>query len=130
VVYRDFAHAPSKVKATVSAVKAQHPQLEFTACVELHTFSSLTKDFLPQYKGSLNDADKAIVYYSPEVIASKKLEPIQAADVVSAFDAPELEVINQAAELHATLANLPKKGVVLLMSSGTFDGLDLGVFNN
>src|SRR5690606_31894107 len=83
--YKDFAHSPSKLKATVSAVKQQFPNRKLVACMELHTFSSLKKDFLPQYNGAMEEADIALVYFSPEVVAHKKLEIISAETVEKAF---------------------------------------------
>ncbi len=75
-VYLDFAHAPSKVKATTCALKEQYPERWLTAVLELHTFSSLNADFLPQYEATMLTADKAIVYFNPETVAHKKLPEI------------------------------------------------------
>src|SRR5690554_7792757 len=85
VLYKDFAHSPSKLKATTSAVKEQYPKRKLVACMELHTFSSLKKDFLPQYKDAMKNADKALVYFSPKVVEHKKLDPITKEDVYEAF---------------------------------------------
>jgi UDP-N-acetylmuramate: L-alanyl-gamma-D-glutamyl-meso-diaminopimelate ligase len=73
-MYKDFAHSPSKLKATVSAVKQQFTQRNLIACMELHTFSSLTEEFLKEYNGAMNEADEAIVYFNPHTIAHKKLK--------------------------------------------------------
>src|SRR5690606_26798905 len=75
-IYKDFAHSPSKLKATTTAVKNQFPENKLIACIELHTFSSLNKKFLKEYSGSLNDADEAIVYYNEHTIEHKKLPPL------------------------------------------------------
>jgi UDP-N-acetylmuramate: L-alanyl-gamma-D-glutamyl-meso-diaminopimelate ligase len=125
VVFRDFAHAPSKVAATVQAVKEMFPDKLITAVLELHTFSSLKREFMSHYAGSMDGVDRAVVYYSPEVVASKKLEAFPPAEVVSGFARTDLKVVTQKAELHTLLSSLPKTGVLLLMSSGTFDGFDL-----
>src|SRR5690554_7449919 len=74
ILYKDFAHSPSKLKATTSAVKEQFPDRKLVACMELHTFSSLKKDFLPQYKDAMKNADKALVYFSPKVVAHRSEE--------------------------------------------------------
>lgn len=125
VIFRDFAHAPSKVAATVKAVKEMFPDKKIIAVLELHTFSSLKREFMSHYAGSMDGVDRAVVYYSPEVVASKKLDAFPPAEVVSGFARTDLEVITQKAELHSLLSTLPKTGILLLMSSGTFDGFDL-----
>lgn len=123
--YRDYAHAPSKVKATVEATKETFPDHQLIAFLELHTFSSLNEDFLPQYKGSLAVADEAIVYFNPQVVAHKKLPALTVEKVRAAFDAPNLHVVNDSAELTQRVKDgLPKPSVLLLMSSGNYDGLD------
>ena len=81
IAYRDFAHAPSKVKATTEALRAQYPKRRLVACVELHTFSSLNKKFLPQYAGALDAADTAYVFFSEHTLKMKKLPPITKADI-------------------------------------------------
>jgi len=86
VAFKDFAHSPSKLKATVHAVKNQYPERKLIACMELHTFSSLTDDFLPQYAGCMEQADVAFVYYNPEVIHHKRLKEINPEQVKQAFN--------------------------------------------
>lgn len=125
-VYRDFAHAPSKVAATVDAVCKQHDQQIKVACLELHTFSSLNKDFLPQYKGSMEGPEYALVYFNPETLANKKLATITAEDVKNAFGRPDLEVFTSSEALYTRLQALCEKPCCcLLMSSGNFDNKDL-----
>lgn len=125
-VFRDFAHAPSKVEATTEAVREQFPDKKILACVELHTFSSLNKNFLSQYKGRLDAADLAVVYYNAHTLAIKRLEPITPDDVKAAFGRTDLQVFTETADLQAwLLQQLPQTDVLLLMSSGTFGGLDL-----
>jgi len=127
VSYLDFAHAPSKVKATVQAVREKHLNDHIIACLELHTFSSLNPDFLPQYKDALREADDKIVYYSPHTLEIKKLPGLSISLLSSFFNANDLKVATSAAELEIILSQLnpPKKTVLLWMSSGRFDGLDL-----
>jgi UDP-N-acetylmuramate: L-alanyl-gamma-D-glutamyl-meso-diaminopimelate ligase len=125
-VFRDFAHAPSKLEATVRAVKEQFPRQKLVACYELHTFSSLNKAFLPQYKGKFRDADLAYVYFDPKVVEAKKLEPISIEEVQAAFQQPRLKVITDPQELEQALeAQSWRQTNLLMMSSGNFGGLDL-----
>ncbi|MEZ0611086.1 UDP-N-acetylmuramate--L-alanine ligase [Fibrella sp. WM1] len=126
IVYRDFAHAPSKVEATTEAVKAQFPDKRLLACVELHTFSSLNKAFLSQYEHTLDAADLAAVYYNAHTLAIKRLEPISPDDIRAAFNKPDLAVFTETADLTNFLhQNQTNADVFLMMSSGTFGGLDL-----
>ncbi|MEZ0543064.1 UDP-N-acetylmuramate--L-alanine ligase [Fibrella arboris] len=126
IVYRDFAHAPSKVEATTEAVKAQFPDKTLLACVELHTFSSLNKAFLNEYRHSLDAADIAAVYYNAHTLAIKRLAPISSDDILAAFDKSGLQVFTETADLE-TFINQHKSAadVILMMSSGTFGGMDL-----
>jgi len=126
VVYKDFAHAPSKLKATTNALKQQFPQRRLVACLELHTFSSLNPAFLPQYAHCFDAPDVAVVYFNPHVLEHKRLPPLAAATVAEAFQRPDLRVITDSAELAAFLRRQQWDNAnLLLMSSGTFDGLDL-----
>ncbi len=125
-VYKDFAHSPSKLKATTEAVRMQFPHRELIAIMELHTFSSLNEKFLDQYKESMNKADLAIVYFNPKTIEHKKLEPLSEAQIKKAFGREDLLVFQDSGLLRAALLAMEAKGkVFLLMSSGTFDGLSL-----
>ena len=126
VIYRDFAHAPSKVMATVKALKEQYPDREVVAALELHTYSSLQTKFMPEYKGSLDAADRALLYFNPAAVAAKRLPEISESQVKAAFGNDEIEVFSDATELFDQL-NEPfdGKAVVLLMSSGNFNDVDL-----
>ncbi len=125
-VFRDFAHAPSKVKATTQAVKAQFPDRKLVACLELHTFSSLNKNFLPHYKGALAAAHEAIVYYSPKTIAHKKLEAISEEEVKEAFGSGNLLIFTDSQKMASYLQQQNWKNTnLLLMSSGNFDNFDV-----
>lgn len=125
-VFKDFAHSPSKVSATVAAVKNQFEDRALTACLELHTFSSLNIQFLEQYKGAMNKADVAVVYFNPQTIAHKRLPALSVQEVKQAFDREDLQVITDSEQLKTFLLALPwEKRNLLMMSSGTFDGMDL-----
>lgn len=126
IAFRDFAHAPSKLKATQAGVVSSFPNRDVTAVFELHTFSSLNKEFLPTYKDSMNAVDNAIVYYDPKVVKHKRLPEISPEEVVKAFNRDNLEVIISDKELEARLAEIPRENhCVLLMSSGRFGGAEL-----
>ena len=124
-IYKDFAHSPSKLKATSSSVKKQFENRKLVACIELHTFSSLNEEFLQQYKGCMDEPDIAIVYFSPEAIAHKKLEPITKEQVHTAFRRKDLLVFTDSKELEKYLIsqNWENKNL-LMMSSGNFDGIE------
>ena len=135
VAYKDFAHSPSKLKATINAVRERYPEKKLIACMELHTFSSLMADFLPQYKGCMAEADVAYVYFNPKVIEHKRLTPITKEEVRDAFGTKNVEVFTESealqAALRATISDerLSISGVALLMmSSGTFDGVNVKEF--
>jgi UDP-N-acetylmuramate: L-alanyl-gamma-D-glutamyl-meso-diaminopimelate ligase len=128
-VYRDFAHAPSKVKATMEAVHQQYPSRKLIAILELHTFSSLNEAFMQEYKGALELADEAVVFYSKHALALKRMPDLPADTVIAGFQKKGLQVINSKEALwnwlqmqSYTNANL------LLMSSGNYDGLDMLTF--
>lgn len=125
-IYKDFAHSPSKLKATTGAVKQQFPNRKLIACMELHTFSSLNEDFLKEYQGSMALADEAYVYFNPHTIEHKKLKPISEAQVKSAFGGSNVKIYTDSSALKNDLLgmNLEDK-TLLMMSSGTFDGIDL-----
>ena len=126
VVFNDFAHSPSKLKATTEAVKKQFPERKLVACLELHTFSSLKKEFLPQYKNSMDAADLAIVYFNPHTIEHKKLEPITEQQVAEAFGSPGLMVYTDSDALFTFLKSQNWENAnLLLMTSGNFSGKDL-----
>jgi UDP-N-acetylmuramate: L-alanyl-gamma-D-glutamyl-meso-diaminopimelate ligase len=125
-IYRDFAHAPSKVEATTAALKEQYPDRTLVACAELHTFSSLNKAFLSQYRRKLKAADVAVVYFNPQTVEHKRLEPISEEDIRTAFKREDLKVFTDSAEMVAFLKSLTWENAnLLLMSSGTYGDLDL-----
>jgi UDP-N-acetylmuramate: L-alanyl-gamma-D-glutamyl-meso-diaminopimelate ligase len=125
-VYKDFAHSPSKLKATIDAVKAQFTNRKLIACIELHTFSSLNKDFLKEYTGSMDKADDAIVFIDIKSFEQKRMEPFSEDDVQQAFANPKLKFFNDAAKLKTYLLSLNYKDAnLLMMSSGNYAGFDL-----
>jgi UDP-N-acetylmuramate: L-alanyl-gamma-D-glutamyl-meso-diaminopimelate ligase len=127
LVIKDFAHSPSKLKATTNAVKERYPNRELVACMELHTFSSLKKAFLSQYEGAMSSADTALVYFNPKVVAHKKLDPISKDDVLKGFGGA-VNVVDETSEVKKFLsAQSWGNKVLLLMSSGNFDGLNYEV---
>jgi UDP-N-acetylmuramate: L-alanyl-gamma-D-glutamyl-meso-diaminopimelate ligase len=123
--YKDFAHSPSKLKATTQATKQQFTNRKVLACMELHTFSSLNETFLAEYNGAMNDADEAIVYFNPHTIAHKKLKPITENQVLNYFNRKDLKVFTDSKTLTTYLKSKSLKNhVLLMMSSGNFDGID------
>lgn len=123
-IYKDFAHSPSKLKATISALKDQYPQRKLVAAMELHTFSSLTKEFLLQYKGAMDKADYAIVYFNPHTIAHKRLPAITPEEVYTSFGREDIKVCTDSNEvIKAIKENKWKNSNLLMMSSGNFDGI-------
>jgi UDP-N-acetylmuramate: L-alanyl-gamma-D-glutamyl-meso-diaminopimelate ligase len=125
VIFKDFAHSPSKVKATTEAVKKQYAQREVIACLELHTYSSLNAEFLGEYQGALDQADKAVVFYSPHAVKIKQLDEVTTAQIGAAFGREDLMMFTNPAEFKAFLfsQNLEQTALVL-MSSGNYGGLD------
>jgi len=124
VMFKDFAHSPSKLKATTAAVKHQYPNRKVVACMELHTFSSLKKEFLPHYEGAMIAADEALVYFNPEVVHHKKLEAISIKQVSDGFGGG-VEVKNETADVLSFIRSHSwNNAVLLMMSSGNFDGID------
>jgi len=125
-VYKDFAHSPSKLKATIDAVKTQFTNRKLVACIELHTFSSLNKDFLKEYAGAMDKADDAIVFIDIKSFEQKQMVPFSEDDVQSAFQNPKLKFFNDAAKLKAYLLSLHYTDTnLLMMSSGNYAGFDL-----
>ena len=125
-VYKDFAHSPSKLKATIEAVKSQFTDRKLIACIELHTFSSLNKDFLQEYAGSMDMADEAIVFIDLKSFEQKRMEPFTEDDVQKAFSNPNLKFFNDASKLKTYLLSINYKNAnLLMMSSGNYAGFDL-----
>ena len=125
VIYKDFAHSPSKVKATTEAVKKQYAQRDVIACLELHTYSSLNAAFLTEYNGALDKADKAVVFYSPHAVKIKQLDSVSEEQISNAFQRDDLIIFTNPAKFKEFLfsQNLHQSAVVL-MSSGNYGGLD------
>ena len=126
VVYKDFAHSPSKLKATVQAVREQYPGRHLVACMELHTFSSLSEGFLDQYAGCMDAADSAIVFYDPHAVQLKRLPSIPPERIRKAFAREDVQVLHDPiAVMGAVRSGIGGESVLLMMSSGNFGGLDL-----
>jgi UDP-N-acetylmuramate: L-alanyl-gamma-D-glutamyl-meso-diaminopimelate ligase len=125
-VFLDFAHAPSKVRATVKALKETYPHRKLVACLELHTFSSLNKNFLKEYAETLDDATQPLVYYNPRTLEHKKLPPINSEMVADSFRNGNLRVFDNGLDLFQYLFDMEWSNTnLLLMSSGNFANLNV-----
>lgn len=130
VLYRDFAHAPSKVKATIEAAKAQFPEKKLIGILELHTYSSLNEAFMQEYNGALDAADEAAVFYSKHALEIKRMPELKKEAVQEGFGKKDLAVINDRPHLERWLAERDyANATVLFMSSGNYDGLDVATFS-
>ena len=128
-VYKDFAHAPSKLRATIAAMKEQYPGRRLVACMELHTFSSLTAEFLKQYAGTMDRADVPMVYYSQHALQLKKLPNLDPEQVRQAFANERVRVFTDSKQMVDTVIQTFRQSDnqainLLMMSSGNFDGID------
>lgn len=129
VAYKDFAHSPSKVAATTKAVKEQYANRKLIAFLELHTYSSFNPEFLKEYKGALDSADEAVVFYIPESVAIKKLDPVSPQQIKDAFKRDDLQILTNAEEFKTLVHKQDyNNSVVLFMSSGNYGGLNLNEF--
>ncbi|MCQ0111062.1 UDP-N-acetylmuramate: L-alanyl-gamma-D-glutamyl-meso-diaminopimelate ligase [Zhouia amylolytica] len=125
VAYKDFAHSPSKVAATTKAVKEQYPNRKLIACAEFHTYSSLNSDFLNEYKGALDAADEAVVFYSPDAVKIKGLTEISEAQISDALQRDDLKIFTNPDDFKSYLFSLELDNTtLLLMSSGNYGGLN------
>ncbi|MDX2196419.1 MAG: Mur ligase family protein [Cytophagales bacterium] len=129
LIYKDFAHAPSKLEATTKAVAKQYPKKKLIACLELHTYSSLNKAFLNQYRDTFDVPDQAIIYYNPHTIKHKNLPEITEDDIKKGFNKQRVTIFNDSKRLMSFLKGLDlSHSVLLFMTSGNFDGVDLAEF--
>ncbi|HPJ54377.1 MAG TPA: Mur ligase family protein, partial [Flavobacteriales bacterium] len=129
-MFKDFAHSPSKLKATLDAVREQFPDRTLTACMELHTYSSLSEGFLDEYRGTMDAADRAIVFYDPHAVQLKRLPPIPPERIQRAFGREDVEVLTDPVAVMGSVRQGVSRAtgngaVLLMMSSGNFGGLDL-----
>lgn len=126
VAYKDFAHSPSKLKATINAVKEQFPDRRLIACIELHTFSSLNENYLDEYADTMNGADFAMVFIDERTFLQKRMQPFSEKKVINAFNDKKLKFINQPEKIKTYLETFDfNKTNLLMMSSGNFGGIDL-----
>lgn len=124
IVFKDFAHSPSKLTATINAVKEQFPEKNIYAFVELHTYSSLNPDFLEQYRGAMDAAHTGIVFYSPHTLELKNLPPINSEQILHAFNRKDIHVLNSPQQLEQCIQSTePENSVYLMMSSGNWNGV-------
>ncbi len=129
IVFRDFAHAPSKVKATIEAVKQQYQKRKLIAVLELHTFSSLNENFMHEYKGAMDKADEAAVFYSKHALELKRMPDLPKNTVLEGFEKEGLQVVTDKEELESWLLRHDYNNAnLVLMSSGNYDGLDINTF--
>jgi UDP-N-acetylmuramate: L-alanyl-gamma-D-glutamyl-meso-diaminopimelate ligase len=125
VIYKDFAHSPSKVEATTKAVREQYADRKLLACLELHSYSSLNEDFLKEYVGALDPADEAVVFYSPHAVKIKRLKEVSADQIARAFQREDLIIYTDPKKFREFLFGQDLKNTaLLLMSSGNYGGLD------
>ena len=131
IAYKDFAHSPSKVLATTNALKNQYPNRKLIACLELHTYSSLNPEFLKEYKGALDAADVAVVFYSPHAVEIKKLKAISSEQIANAFQRENLIIFTNPTAFKTFLFSQKfNETSLLLMSSGDYGGLDFDELKN
>ena len=131
IAYKDFAHSPSKVLATTNALKNQYPNRKLIACLELHTYSSLNPEFLKEYKGALDAADVAVVFYSPHALEIKKLKAISSEQIANAFQRENLIIYTNPIAFKTFLFSQEFNDTsLLLMSSGDYGGLDFKELKN
>ncbi len=131
VIFKDFAHSPSKVLATTKAVKNQYRNRGLVACLELHTYSSLNADFLKEYKGALSKADKAVVFYTPSAVKIKRLEYISVDQIKKAFEREDLIIYTNPSDFSEFIFNQNYENTaLLLMSSGNYGGLDFNALKD
>ncbi len=129
--YKDFAHAPSKVRATVQAMREQFPGHRLVVCLELHTFSSLSKEFLGEYRGSFDGIDEGCVFFNPHAVTMKRLPELHADDVRKGFGNEKIAIFNDSKKMTGWLHKQKQPGTVfLMMSSGNFDGIDWKELSN
>jgi UDP-N-acetylmuramate: L-alanyl-gamma-D-glutamyl-meso-diaminopimelate ligase len=125
VAFKDFAHSPSKVRATTQAVKEQYPNRKLLACLELHTYSSLNANFLKEYQGALSVADEAVVFYSPKALEIKQLDKVSETQIAEAFQRNDLKIFTDPMQFQEFLFDQDFNDMaLLLMSSGNYGGLE------
>jgi UDP-N-acetylmuramate: L-alanyl-gamma-D-glutamyl-meso-diaminopimelate ligase len=125
VLIRDYAHAPAKVEATVEAARERYAKHSLIACMELHTFSSLSREYLPMYKGTMRQADRRLVFVDPHAVEQKRMQPLTASELRAAFGDPGLVCAFSPDEvLQFVRQSRTQRDVLLMMSSGSFGGLD------
>ena len=130
-MYKDFAHSPSKLKATIDAVKEKFADRTLVACIELHTFSSLTAEFLTQYANTMDNADYAFVYFNPHTLAHKKLPPLDNETIYTAFNTKNILIYQDSKALVNKLLSMKWNNQnLLMMTSGNFDGIDYNKLAN
>jgi UDP-N-acetylmuramate: L-alanyl-gamma-D-glutamyl-meso-diaminopimelate ligase len=121
VVYRDFAHSPSKLKSTVEAVHELYPDKKIISCFELHTYSSLNKDFLSEYRNSFPIKGVNVIFINDHTLSIKKMPPLSDEGIKAGFNSDKLSIIRSKQNLeNFILDNIQPDTVLLFMSSGNF----------
>ena len=126
IIIKDFAHSPSKLKATIDAVKNQFSNKNIIAVYELHTFSSFNQKFIKEYLNSMSSANMKIVYYDNEVLKKRGEFKINEKTIKDSFGSDDLIVISKKSVLEEIMlkTNLDNS-VLLMMSSGNFSSIDM-----
>ncbi|WP_372945628.1 UDP-N-acetylmuramate--L-alanine ligase [Muriicola sp.] len=131
LIFKDFAHSPSKVAATTAAVKEQYPDKRVIAFLELHTYSSFNEEFLKEYRGALDAVDEAVVFFLPESVKIKRLKEVTPEQIVTSFQRNDLQIFTEADAFEKFVFGRSYKDAVLLfMSSGNYGGLNLKALRN
>lgn len=128
-VFRDFAHAPSKVAGTINGIRLQFPKKKIIACLELHTYSSMNSDFIPQYKNSTHQADLVYLFLNEEAAKIKGMKLPQPEEIKTAFNDRSIRVFYDKNQMELSLLEENYfNSILLLMSSGSFDNWEIPVF--
>ncbi len=126
IVYRDFAHAPSKLKATLEAMRQRYPEKRILAVTELHTYSSLNVEFLPNYYGSADKVDELIVFYDQKALEIKSLKAPDNELIIKAFGFSKMKVLHDINQLLIEIKQqLADFDLIIFAGSGHFGGLEL-----
>ncbi len=130
IIYQDFAHAPSKVKATINALRETYPYHHLHCFLELHTYSSLNKNFLPQYYSTVNECDEITIYFDPKALEIKRMEALDLQFIKDSFGRQNMNVIDNPAELKVQMDIARKgRGLLVFLGSGNWAGMELVVYN-
>ena len=120
----DFAHSPSKLKASIDAVKTNFSG-ELVGVYELHTFSSFHKKFQIHYRGTMDKCDYPIIFIdrsNPKL----KNQDLDEESLKKSFNNLKMKFIFDKDELDNYIMSFEQLNLnLLLMSSGKFGGIDV-----